>query len=229
MAAQSYGVNAVSGNANGSNDDFRTLDAQGFVLLRHAVPKSWLTPLRTAFDAGILASDQWPVPRGHDWRHASLDQDPLVQQLCRLPALIGGVRHILRGPFFLSQVEGREPVIANKPQPLHRDGAGQSGQVMAAMVWLDDYGADNGATQIVPGSHRHAIDASAVDNAVIIKGQAGDILLFDPEVLHGATTNSSGARRRSLLMLYANATLQEEYRKTENLRHVRMDTSEIFR
>jgi ectoine hydroxylase-related dioxygenase (phytanoyl-CoA dioxygenase family) len=133
---------------------------------------------------------------------------------------------ILKQPFFLAQVEGREPLTGNLPQPLHRDGAGFPGQVMAAMAWLDPFNADNGATQIVPGSHRTG--GGEAQDAKVITGEAGDILLFDPEVLHGATTNRSGERRRSLLISYAATTLRDEHRQTEALRNVRMCTTETF-
>jgi hypothetical protein len=206
------------------------LDAQGYLLLRNAVPADWIAPLRAAFDAGELASDRWPVPRGADWRHALVDLDPYVQRVCRLPALLDAVGHRLGGPFFLSQVEGREPLAGNRPQPLHRDGGGggshdDGGQLMAAMVWLDPYDAANGATQIIAGSHRR--DA-ATGEAQVLTGAAGDILIFDPDVLHGATTNSNGARRRSLLLSYAVAALRGDHRETEALRNVRMDADEIF-
>ncbi|MBY0519238.1 MAG: phytanoyl-CoA dioxygenase family protein [Sphingomonas sp.] len=202
------------------------LDTQGYLLLPAAIPTDWLPPLRAAFDAGVIPSPDWPVPRQSDWRHAQLDLDPYVQRVCRLPALLAAVHHILQTPFFLSQVEGREPCPGNAPQPLHRDAAGSSGQLMAAMVWLDDYGPHNGATQVVPGSHRTAaLDAAPPE---ILSGAAGDILIFDPDLLHGATCNVSGGRRRSLLLSYAAAALYPEHRATEALRGVRMDTSEIF-
>ena len=211
----------------GSGDVHR-LDEDGYLVLRGAIPAAWLAPLRAAFEGGAIPLDQWPVPvpRGREWRHSLLDLDPYVQRVCRLPALLGGVQHRLRQPFFLSQVEGREPRCGNDPQLLHRDGAGQGGRVMAGMVWLDPYGADNGATQIVPGSHRS--DAADNSDAVIIAGAAGDILLFDPDVLHGATTNRTGAPRRSLLLSYAVTALRVDHLATEAVRNVRMDTSEIF-
>jgi hypothetical protein len=206
------------------------LDAQGYLLLRNAVPADWIAPLRAAFDAGELPSDRWPVPRGADWRHALVDLDPHVQRVCRLPALLDAVGHRLGGPFFLSQVEGREPLPGNVAQPLHRDGGGGGsdegeGQLMAAMVWLDPYDAANGATQVLAGSHR---SGAAAGDARVLTGAAGDILIFDPDVLHGATTNSSGARRRSLLLSYAVAALRDDHRATETLRNVRMDADEIF-
>ena len=202
------------------------LDTQGYLLLRGAVPLACVAKLRQAFDAGVIACEDWPVPRSSEWRHAQLDLDPDVQRVCRLPALINGVRHILKQPFFLAQVEGREPMQGNAPQLLHRDGAGFPGQYVAAMVWLDPFNADNGATQIIPASHRDYCDPAS--EAVVITGDAGDILLFDPEVLHGATTNQSGARRRSLLISYAAVALRDAHEETEALRNVRMDTSETF-
>lgn len=202
------------------------LDTFGYLVLPAAIPSDWLTPLRAAFDTGVLPSHQWPVPREASWRHAQVDLDPLIQRVCRLPVLLAAVHHILQTSFFLSQVEGREPLQGNEPQPLHRDAAGCSGQLMAAMVWLDDYGPANGATQVVPGSHRTAEPTGAPPQ--ILSGDAGDILIFDPDLLHGATSNVSGARRRSLLLSYAAAALRPDHLATEAIRGVRMDTAEIF-
>jgi hypothetical protein len=213
-------------DASAKTMNLDALDTQGYLLLGGAVPPDCLAKLQAAFDDGVIPYDSWPVPRGRDWRHSQLDLDPDVQRICRLPALIDGVRHILKQPFFVAQVEGREPIIGNAPQLMHRDGAGSGGQYMAAMIWLDPFDADNGATQIVPGSHRLPHNEAA--EAVIVTGNAGDILLFDPEVLHGATTNCSGARRRSLLISYAAIPLRDQHRQTAALRGVRMDISETF-
>lgn len=206
--------------------DLSQLDSEGYVILRGTFPPTWLEPLRAAFEAGVEAASHAPVPRGADWRHSLLDTDPIVQQLCRLPLLLDGVRHLIRQPFFLSQVEGREPLQGNNAQLLHRDAAEAPGEYVAAMAWLDDYGAHNGATQLIAGSHRNR--ETALTAAQLLEGQAGDILLFDPEVLHGATVNSSGARRRSLLISYAAVTRRAQLQPTESLRNVRMDTSEVF-
>lgn len=206
-------------------DELRALDRDGYLLLRSATPAAWLEPLRAAFETGFLPSHRWPAPRGHDWRHAQLDLDPHVQQLCRLPALIAGANRIIGAAFFLAQVEGREPLPGMGAQPLHRDGIAETRQLASAIVFLDDYGPANGATRIVRGSHHGDRNDGA---AIVLAGCAGDILLFDPNLLHGATTNSSGASRRTLLVSYVDASLRADRLATENLRGVRMDTSEVF-
>ncbi len=206
--------------------DAATLARNGYLMLRDAIPADWLTALRATFDACIKPSADWPVPRGHDWQHAQLDHDPLIQRACRLPQLLSGAAQIIDAPFFIAQVEGRAPCQNNATQLLHRDAEGETAQHVSAFAYLDDFGPHNGATQVVPRSHAYAGEAETAP--IITEGQAGDILLTDARLLHGATTNASGAARRSLLISFVDVSLFEAQEATCTLRSVRMDTREVF-
>ena len=232
LARMGSGVTSTGGL---SDADAERLGSDGYLLLRGAVPAAWVEPLRAAFDAGELANDRWPVPRGHGWRHALVDLDPVVRRVCHLPALLAGAAHLLRAPFFLMQVEGREPRLGGGAQTLHRDGGGdpEAPQYVAALVFLDPFGPANGGTAVVAGTHRgeglNPPAGQAHPGARVLEGDAGDILLFDASVLHGATRNDSGARRRSLLVNYALEAQRAVHEGSRALRSVRMDTSETFR
>lgn len=210
------------------------LHREGYVLLRQVIPAGWLADLRTVFDAQVKPSEQWPVPRGWDWRHSMLDCDATVQAVCRLPPLLAAVGELIGERFFLAQVEGREPLGGGGHQQLHRDMSTQRpGDTVSVLAFFDDYGPENGATRIVPGSHRPEpgeppFDFTDESRSMQLAGLAGDLLVFDVDLVHAASLNITGARRRSLLISYSSELLYASHQQTAQLRGVRMDTSERF-
>jgi len=214
--------------------DREQLHRDGHVLLRRAIPSEWLDELRATFDGCVTSSRQWPVPRAADWRHSLLDLDAKVQAVCRLPEVLAAVGELIGERFFLSQVEGREPLTGGGFQQLHRDAsARRPGDTVNALAYFDDYGPGNGATRLVPGSHRPAPDEPPFDfndesRSVQLSGRAGDILVFDAELVHAGSLNSTGTRRRSILIGYFSEQLHASHLETATLRNVRMDTSDRF-
>ena len=210
------------------------LHRDGYVLLRQAIPANWLGELRDAFDANVVPSSQWPVPRDSTWRFSMLDLDARVQAVCRLPCLLAAAGELIGESFFLSQVEGREPLPGHGHQMLHRDmNLRRPGDTVHAMAFFDDYGPDNGATRLVPGTHRPGTHEPAFDfldesRTVQLEGKAGDLLVFDSDLVHAGSLNPSGNRRRSLLFCYFADVLRDAHGETAFLRNVRMDVSASY-
>jgi ectoine hydroxylase-related dioxygenase (phytanoyl-CoA dioxygenase family) len=82
------------------------------------------------------------------------------------------------------------------PLPRDRD-------VMLTALWaLDDFTAENGATRVVPGSHRRPAGRPAAGEAVAAEMPAGSVLLFSGRLYHGAGANVTGRPRLGVVIDY---------------------------
>jgi ectoine hydroxylase-related dioxygenase (phytanoyl-CoA dioxygenase family) len=224
----------VAEHAHCPSHDREALHRDGHVLLRGVIPCEWLGELRAAFDAGVKPPHEWPVPREAGCLHSLVDLDEKVLAVCRLAPVLAAVGALIGERFFLSQVEGREPLPGGGHQRMHRDlSAQRPGDTVNALAYFDDYGPENGATRLVPGSHRPVAGAPPFDLddescSVHLSGRAGDILVFDADLVHAASLNRSGARRRSVLACYLAEPLHASHLQTAKLRGVRMETNALF-
>ncbi|HVZ70115.1 MAG TPA: phytanoyl-CoA dioxygenase family protein [Rhizomicrobium sp.] len=111
----------------------------------------------------------------------------------------------------LTQAIGIEP--GEPAQILHRDEdiwpISHDREVMLNAIWmLDDFTEENGATRLIPGSHkwprtRHPEPGEAV----YAEAPAGSLLVFLGSTLHGGGANRSRATRRGILLSYRVAWL----------------------
>jgi hypothetical protein len=181
QALAAAGVNDASLTAAEAS----ALDRDGYVVMR-GVLTPMVDALRARFEALLLDADKWPAPREADWRHAMLDHDPDTRRACLSPRLLAGCLHIFRTRFFLATVQGRDPKPNGGQQVLHRDWDAEAGApaLVVGLGFLDDFGPRNGATRVVPGTHR---DIGGMNDyghmaahpmQVSVEGAAGDVLLM---------------------------------------------------
>jgi ectoine hydroxylase-related dioxygenase (phytanoyl-CoA dioxygenase family) len=187
------------------------LDDDGYVVLRGVMDAAQCAALLETFERKFLPRDQWPAPREHGTRHAMLDGEADVRHACLLPPILAAVFHVLRQRFFLAGVQGRDPSRDGGYQHLHRDWVAPAGPAPIAIVlsFLEPFGAANGATRVVPGSHRLAGGADTYakygehcPGQVVVDGGAGDVLILDGYLAHSGTRNVSGVPRRCLQMTF---------------------------
>jgi hypothetical protein len=83
--------------------------------------------------------------------------------------------------------------------------------ILASMWAVSDFRAENGATLIVPGSHRWEGDREA-EPAEVVSAEmpAGSILFWAGGTLHGAGENRSNEWRYGVILTYSLAWLRQE-------------------
>ncbi len=122
------------------------------------------------------------------------------------------VTHLLTGKFILNQQNG----IINPAQETYNQGAWHrdlpyqhfvSSKPLAinALFCIDDFTADNGATYVLPASHKMAALPSEryiQKNAVQIKATAGQFIVLDAMLFHAGGRNQTHADRRAVNHIY---------------------------
>ncbi len=219
-----------------SADALQRLDQDGYLVLPGVIEPSWRAALAERFDQ-LVASDV-PVSgaKGHLETNTArlfdlVNRGPLFDAVWTHPVVLAAVAHILGRPFKLSSLNGREGLAGGGHQDLHVDWGGrevdQPYHVVNALWLLDDYTADNGATRLIPGSHRlrgeprdHLADPSAPHpDEVILLAPAGTVVVVNAHCWHGGTVNRSGDRRRVLHSYYTAREYSQQFDQREFIRH----------
>jgi len=213
-------------------DDRRQLDAQGYVLLEHAVDPAFLSELRARI---LELYDQEGDQAGHEFktevnatRLANLvDKGEVFRRAIVLPEVLAGVRHVLGDEIKLSSLNARSADPGSDAgQPLHVDmGAvpDDAGYWVCNTVWmLDDFTPENGATRMIPGSHhwctrpQDVLDDPFAPHAgeVLLTGPAGSIAIMNAHMWHGGTANRTSKPRLALHAFYCRRDKpQQQYQK----------------
>lgn len=147
------------------------------------------------------------------------------------PRVRAAVQHLLGEDARLSSLNAR----AAQPdgggaQPLHTDweSGARDGRAMASnTLWiLDDFTEDNGATRIVPGTHRTgttpaeelADPMGPVQGERKILAPAGSVIVLNAHVWHGGTTNRTRKQRRIVQGYFARRGLPQQLDQNRALR-----------
>jgi ectoine hydroxylase-related dioxygenase (phytanoyl-CoA dioxygenase family) len=138
-----------------------------------------------------------------------VNKDPVFDVCFTDPRVLAGIAHVL-DDFKLSSLNFRAALPGQGHQALHTDWGGPvrpGGYQVCNSIWLlDDFTAGNGATRVVPGSHRlgalpreaMADPAATHPDEVQLIAPAGTVVVFNSHLWHGGTRNRTGQPRRAL-------------------------------
>jgi ectoine hydroxylase-related dioxygenase (phytanoyl-CoA dioxygenase family) len=83
--------------------------------------------------------------------------------------------------------------------------------VLNTMWALDDFTAENGATRVIPGSHRRAPHEPASEDEVVLATiPAGDVMFYVGSVIHGGGANRTDRRRLGVILEYVASWLRAQ-------------------
>ena len=133
------------------------------------------------------------------------------------PLLLAVLDHVLGPSYQLSAPTGIEIGPGEKAQVLHTDDGiyplpRPHPEVVLNSMWaLDDFTESNGATRVVPGSHRWT-DRRPVDpdDTVTVTMPAGSVLFLLGNLWHGGGANRTDRPRLGVLLEYAAGWLRAQ-------------------
>lgn len=190
----------------------RALVEQGFLHIPAVIEQSALEGMRVAWDRCLEAVDSQELDferkRGNNEGPSHLEEVSEFRHCLDHPYVMSAVAQLLGGDVALMTFCGRDPMHDSGQQSFHVDSARPvpaDRQLMANAFWvLDDMDESNGATRLIPGSHRlertpgkELNDRDATHpGAQSVPASAGDVLVFSAHLWHAGARNYSGKRRR---------------------------------
>jgi ectoine hydroxylase-related dioxygenase (phytanoyl-CoA dioxygenase family) len=188
-------------------EDRAALDAAGYLRLSGVADAEAVEAMRAAW-ARRMQAEPASGKRGNNDGPERLEHDPVFAPCLEHPRVMAAVAHLLDGDVVLLGFRGREPMAGSGQQGFHVDAAQPvepDRQMLANAFWiLDDMHEANGATRVIPGSHRlrrvpgrdlqqpHARHP----DSLTLKAPAGDVIVFSAHLWHAGSKNLSGGRRR---------------------------------
>src|SRR5262249_55129908 len=173
------------------------LDRLGYLIWPDVIDGDRLARLRAAVEAA-LSRDQ------RHGQHVSLAwMEPVFDGVYTHPKVLAAVYQILRRPFQACGVTARAPAPGQGLQGLHTDWRPRTPSepfyVVTALWLLDDFTPHNGATRVLPGSHRmprplpKAMQQpeSRHPEQKLILAKAGSVLVFNGHLWHSGTRNET--------------------------------------
>ncbi|MFF0342265.1 phytanoyl-CoA dioxygenase family protein [Kribbella sp. NPDC004875] len=170
--------------------------------------------------------------KGTDRLADLVNKDPIFEVCFSHPRVLAAMRHVL-GEFRLSSLNSRAALPGEGHQGLHADFGHpvQPGEYeVCNSIWLlDDFTPENGATRVVPGSHRRGTmpadempdPAAAHPDQIQLTAPAGTVVIFNSHLWHGGTQNHTGKPRRALHSYFARRHLPQQL---DQQKYIRLET-----
>lgn len=207
----------------------RSLDEGGYAIFEDVLAPGDLRAVRERLDAlveeeGEQAGREMQQEPGTQRVADLVNKGEIFDLLWTHPLLLASAHHVVKDDFRISSVTSRASLPGHGHQGFHPDWKEPVEPGIAHIcnsIWLlDDFTEQNGATRIVPGSHRsrrlprdEMEDPTAAhpgERALV--APAGSLVAFNAHLWHAGSHNKSDRPRRAIFPVYIRRSL-----------HVQMD------
>jgi ectoine hydroxylase-related dioxygenase (phytanoyl-CoA dioxygenase family) len=147
-----------------------------------------------------------------------LARDPLFASVPLHPAVLPVIERVLDRQCLLSSLTAIEMGPGQRAQPLHADDgsialARPHEPIVAVAIWaLTDFTLHNGATHVVPGSHRWASRPAKGERADSVRAvmAKGSVIVYHGSLWHGGGDNDSSDRRMAIVVNHCAGYMRQE-------------------
>lgn len=187
------------------------VEADGYVVIEDLVGADQIAEIRAALAPHFTPHTGRNNFEGFGTRrlYAVLEKTFACNGLVEHPVILALLDRILEPNYLLSQLQAIDILPGEAAQPLHHDDAfypvpRPRAPLGAATIFaIDDFTAENGATVVIPGSHRWDDRVPGPDDRArpaVMK--AGSVLFFVGTLWHGGGANRSAGGRLCVTAQY---------------------------
>ncbi len=217
-----------------SAEEKSELDERGYTYFHDILSLEQLAVIRDRFDQiesdeGEEAGDEFfEVKEAGIGRLSNLvDKGDEFAPCYTHPKILAAMSYIMKDEIHFDSLNGRNCPPGEGLQALHCDAMGtpdDRGFRVCQSLWiLDDFTPQNGATRIVPGSHKLGMRPSEVledpradhPEQDLILAPAGTVVIFNGHAWHGGTQNRSQGQRRVLHGCYVRRDQEQQQVQAE--------------
>jgi hypothetical protein len=194
-----------------SPKELEQLDSQGYLELPSIVPTKDIRAMRSRIEALLAIT---PQEHAGTLIVGGLVEEPLFDPVWSHPRVLAAIAHVLAAPMRLVGVSLRGLRPGHGLQALHVDWGGQGmpgfWYSCHAIFALSDFAAANGATRVIPGSHRNPWLLKGVRDfrgkhpqEKQLVGPAGSVFVLNVHCFHSAVNNASEEPRMGIFSNYS--------------------------
>ena len=221
-----------------SSEEKRFLDLNGYLPLRDILTQEHIASMICRLDElatseGEDAGKELHQENGTIRVSDLVNKGPMFEIGFSHPRVLAAIRHVIGSRFKLSSLDCRMALPGQGYQAFHADwrsGVAPGDYYVCNSMWLlDDFTVENGATRVVPGSHRsgkHPKDA--LDDAtqkhpeeIQLIASSGTVIIFNSHLWHAGGLNQTSSPRHGMLAYYCR---RDQKQLTDQRKFIRPQT-----